>query len=215
MVCIKVGIFSTVTSALVGYGFATFNFPGKKILLGLMLVAFILPQVLMVSIFKIYNDLGIMGTEYSLLVPAIFGQGINQSVFILIFYQFFNTFPKVLSESAEIDGASPLQVFYKIALPSAVPSIIIVFLFSFVWYWNETFVTALYTRSSPTIPLRIQNFQNSYLSLFPPGTPGNELNEAITLAGHILGILPLLILYFIMQRHFTESIDRTGIAGGE
>ena len=74
-----------------------------------MLVAFILPpQVLMVSIFKIYNDLG-MGTEYSLLVPVIFGQGINQSVFILIFYQFFNTFPKVLSESAEIDGASPLQ----------------------------------------------------------------------------------------------------------
>ncbi len=213
---LKLAFFSTVTSALVGYGFATFNFPGKKILLGLMLVAFILPpQVLMVSIFKIYNDLGIMGTEYSLLVPAIFGQGINQSVFILIFYQFFNTFPKVLSESAEIDGASPLQVFYKIALPSAVPSIIIVFLFSFVWYWNETFVTALYTRSSPTIPLRIQNFQNSYLSLFPPGTPGNELNEAITLAGHILGILPLLILYFIMQRHFTESIDRTGIAGGE
>jgi multiple sugar transport system permease protein len=90
---------------------------------------------------------------------------------------------------------------------------IIVFLFSFVWYWNETFVTGLYTRSTPTIPLRIQQFKASYEAMFPPGTPGSELNEAIKLAGHLIGILPLLILYFVMQKHFTESIDRTGIAG--
>ncbi|HPX71797.1 MAG TPA: carbohydrate ABC transporter permease [Acholeplasmataceae bacterium] len=211
---LKLAIFSTITSALVGYGFATFNIPFKRTLMALMLVGFILPpQVLMVSIVGIYRKLGIMGTEYSMLVPAIFGQGINQSVFILIFYQFFKTFPKVLHESAEIDGATPLQIFYKITLPSAGPSMIIVFLFAFVWYWNETFVTALYTRSTPTIPLRIQQFKASYEAMFPPGTPGSELNEAIKLAGHLIGILPLLILYFVMQKHFTESIDRTGIAG--
>jgi len=211
---LKLAIFSTLTSALVGYGFATFKIPFKRTLMTLMLIGFILPpQVLMVSIVGIYRKLGIMGTEYSMLIPAIFGQGLNQSVFILIFYQFFKTFPKVLQESAEIDGATPLQIFYKITLPSAGPSMIIVFLFSFVWYWNETFVTGLYTRSTPTIPLRIQQFKASYEAMFPPGTPGSELNEAIKLAGHLIGILPLLILYFVMQKHFTESIDRTGIAG--
>ena len=211
---LKLAIFSTLTSALVGYGFATFKIPFKRTLMALMLIGFILPpQVLMVSIVGIYRKLGIMGTEYSMLIPAIFGQGLNQSVFILIFYQFFKTFPKVLQESAEIDGATPLQIFYKITLPSAGPSMIIVFLFSFVWYWNETFVTGLYTRSTPTIPLRIQQFKASYEAMFPPGTPGSELNEAIKLAGHLIGILPLLILYFVMQKHFTESIDRTGIAG--
>ena len=166
---LKLAIFSTITSALVGYGFATFRIPGKRILMGLMLVSFILPpQVLMVSLMGIYRRLGLLGNEFSLLLPAIFGQGINQSVFILIFYQFFKTFPKVLSESAEIDGANQLQIFYKIALPSAVPSIIIVFLFAFVWYWNETFVTALYTNATPTIPLRIQLLFRSLVQQLPP-----------------------------------------------
>ncbi len=211
---LKVSIFATTTSALVGYGFATFNFPFKKILFALMLIAFILPpQVLMVALNGIYLRLGIVGTEYTMLLPAIFGQGLNQSIFILLFYQFFKQTPKVLLEQAEIDGASPFKVFTTIALPSATPSIIIVFLFSFVWYWNETFMTGLYTQTLPTIPLKISRFVASYETLFPPGTAGNELNEAIKLAGQMLGILPLLILYFVLQKHFTESIDRTGIAG--
>lgn len=211
---LKVSLFATATSALVGYGFATFNFPLKKILFALMLISFILPpQVLMVALNGIYLRLGIVGTEYTMLLPAIFGQGINQSIFILLFYQFFKQTPKVLLEQAEIDGASPFKVFKSIALPSAIPSIIIVFLFSFVWYWNETFTTGLYTQTLPTIPLKISRFVSSYEALFPPGTAGNELNEAIKLAGQMLGILPLLIIYFILQKHFTESIDRSGIAG--
>lgn len=211
---LKVSLFATATSALVGYGFATFNFPFKRILFALMLIAFILPpQVLMVALNGIYLKLGIVGTEYTMLLPAIFGQGLNQSIFILLFYQFFRQTPKVLLEQAEIDGASPFKVFTSIALPSATPSIIIVFLFSFVWYWNETFMTGLYTQTLPTIPLKISRFVSSYESLFPPGTAGNELNEAIKLAGQMLGILPLLILYFLLQKQFTESIDRTGIVG--
>lgn len=211
---LKLAIFSTITAALVGYGFATFKFPFKRILLALMLIAFVLPpQVLMVSIMDINRKLGIASSEYAMLIPAILGQGINQSIFILLFYQFFKQIPQVLRESAEIDGASQFKIFYKIALPSALPSIIIVFLFAFVWYWNETFVTSLYTQAVPTIPLKISRFVQSYQTLYPPGTPGNELNEAIKLAGHMLGILPLLLLYFFMQRHFVESVDRSGIAG--
>ena len=116
-------------------------------------------------------------------------------------------------ESAEIDGASQTRIFLKIAIPLAIPSFIIVFLFSFVWYWNETFVTALYVGGQVTLPLKLQAFRASYNTLFPPGSPGSELNEAILLAGNMITILLLLVLYFIAQRYFTESIDRTGITG--
>ncbi len=211
---LQVSISATISSALIGYGFAKFNFPLKKILFAFMLATFILPsQVTMVANMLIFRNLGIMSSESSMVLPAIFGQGVNAAIYILIFYQFFKTIPGVLMESAEIDGASPIKVFYKIALPLAIPSFLIVFLFSFVWYWNETFITGLYVGDQVTLPLKLQAFRASYESLFPPGSFGSELNEAIMLAGNMITILPLLLLYFFAQRFFTESIDRTGITG--
>jgi multiple sugar transport system permease protein len=211
---LRVSLSATISSALIGYGFATFNFPLKKLLFALMLATFILPsQVTMVANMLIFRNLGIMSTEQSMILPAIFGQGYNAAIYILIFYQFFKTIPTVLRESAEIDGASPFKVFYKIALPLAIPSLLIVFLFSFVWYWNETFMTGLYVGNPITLPLKLQSFRASYETLFPTGSFGSELNEAIMLAGNMMTILPLLILYFLAQRFFTESIDRTGITG--
>jgi multiple sugar transport system permease protein len=211
---LKVSILATGSSALIGYGFAKFNFPFKRILFALMLATFILPpQVTMVSNMIIFRDLGIMSSQGSMTYPAFLGQGLNQSIFILIFYQFFKTIPHVLMESAEIDGASHIKIFLRIALPSAIPSIVIVFLFSMVWYWNETFMTALYVGETVTLPLKLDQFVASYELLYPPGTLGAELNEAIRLAGNMLSILPLMVLYFIGQRQFTESIDRTGITG--
>jgi len=211
---LKVSIGATVAASIIGYGFARFKFPGKKILFGIMLATFILPsQVTMVANMIIYKRLDIMSTEWTMLLPAITGQGINAAIFILIFYQFYKTIPTVLMESAEVDGASQFRIFRTIALPLALPSFLIVFLFSFVWYWNETFITALYVGGAVTLPLKLQAFRASYELLFPPGTAGAELNEAIMMAGNMVTILPLLVLYFVAQRYFTESIDRTGITG--
>jgi len=211
---LKVSAAATISSCIIGYGFARFKFPGKKILFGLMLATFILPsQVTMVANMIIYKRLDIMSSEWTMLLPAMTGQGLNAAIFILIFYQFYKTIPTILMESAEVDGASQFRVFRTIALPLALPSFLIVFLFSFVWYWNETFVTALYVGNAVTLPLKLQVFRASYELLFPPGTAGSELNEAIMMAGNMVTILPLLVLYFVAQRYFTESIDRTGITG--
>ncbi|HEY8395778.1 MAG TPA: carbohydrate ABC transporter permease [Bacilli bacterium] len=211
---IKVSVLTTFTSALVGYGFARFRFPLKKLFFILMLVTFILPpQVTMVSVILIFRKLGMMSSEATILLPAFLGQGFNSAIYILIFYQFFRTIPRVLDESAQLDGAGPFRVFRSISLPLARPAIIIVFLFSFVWTWNETFVTGLYAGGQITLPLKLQAFAESYATIFPPGTPGAELNEAIKLAGNVLTVLPLLVIYFIFQKWFTESIDRTGITG--
>ncbi len=211
---LKVSGAATISSCIIGYGFARFKFAGKNILFAIMLATFILPsQVTMVANMIIYQRLDIMSTEWTMLLPAITGQGINAAIFILIFYQFYRTIPTILMESAEVDGASQFRIFRSIALPLALPSFLIVFLFSFVWYWNETFITALYVGGQVTLPLKLQAFRASYELLFPAGTPGAELNEAIMLAGNMVTILPLLVLYFAAQRYFTESIDRTGITG--
>jgi multiple sugar transport system permease protein len=211
---LKVSISVTISSAIIGYGFAKFDFPLKKLFFVLMLATFILPsQVTMVANMLVFRNLGLMTSQRAMIIPAIFGQGINAAIYILIFYQFFKTIPGVLMESAEVDGASQFRIFSRIAIPLAIPSFIIVFLFSFVWYWNETFITALYVGGQVTLPLKLMAFRSSYITLFPPGSPGSELNEAILLAGNMLTILPLLVLYFIAQRYFVESIDRTGITG--
>ncbi|MEF3693282.1 MAG: carbohydrate ABC transporter permease [Acholeplasmataceae bacterium] len=211
---LKVSISVTLSSAIIGYGFSRFRFPLKNVLFVLMLATFILPsQVTMVANMVIFKNLGLMSTQNAMIYPAILGQGVNAAIYILIFYQFFKTIPSVLMESAEVDGASQFRIFTHIAVPLAVPSFLIVFLFSFVWYWNETFITSLYVGSRITLPLKLQAFRATYETLFPPGSFGSELNEAIMLAGNMLTILPLLVLYFVAQRYFVESIDRTGITG--
>jgi multiple sugar transport system permease protein len=211
---LRVSVAATLSSALIGYGFARFDFPFKKLFFAIMLATFILPQqVTMVANMLIYRELNIISSESAMLYPALTGQGINAAIYILIFYTFYKTIPGILIESAEVDGAGQLRIFRSIILPLAIPSFVIVFLFSFVWYWNESFITGLYVGDKITLPLWLQAFRSSYESIFPPGTPGAELNEAILLAGNMLTILPLLLLYFFSQKLFTQSIDRTGITG--
>jgi multiple sugar transport system permease protein len=209
-------ISATISSALIGYGFARFDFPFKKILFVLMIMTFIVPpQITMLPMFRMYSNYDLLGSIRAFLYPAILGQGLNGAIFILIFYQFFRMVPKALIESAELDGATPLQIFRKIILPLAIPSIIIVFLFSFVWYYNETYLSGLYLRGSDmlTLPLRVEQYITNFTSIYPEGSRARELMQAVKLAGNVLTLLPLLVLYFFTQRYFVESIDKTGITG--
>ncbi len=209
-------ISATVSSALIGYGFARFDFPFKKILFVLMIMTFIVPpQITMLPMFRMYSQYDLLGSIKAFLYPAILGQGLNGAIFILIFYQFFRMIPKSLIESAELDGATPLKIFTKIIVPLAVPSIIIVFLFSFVWYYNETYLSGLYLRGSSllTLPLRVEQYITNFTSIYPEGSRARELMQAVKLAGNVLTLLPLLVLYFFTQRYFVESIDKTGITG--
>lgn len=204
----------------VGYGFARFEFKGKKILMALLIFSYILPsQVTMIPTYVLYNDTGILGTIWAFVLPAVFGNGLNAPIFILIFYQFFKQVPKVLIEAAQIDGAGYLKSFIKIAVPSAAPAILTVFLFSFVWYWNESYLTELYVQGLSTksiwvnLVVQLKNFDASFNTLATTGDTATSLNESVRMAATALSILPLLIMYFFLQKHFVESIDRTGITG--
>ena len=138
---------NVIVCMIVGYGFARYEFRGKTLMMGLLIFSYILPsQVTMIPTYVLYNNMGILGTLWTFILPALFGNGLNAPIFILIFYQFFKQVPKVLMEAAAIDGAGHFKRFFSIAVPSAVPAIVTVVLFSFVWYWNESYLTELYVQ---------------------------------------------------------------------
>jgi multiple sugar transport system permease protein len=219
----------TVVCGITGYGLARYKFPGKKLIISLILITFIIPPyVLMVSKYTMFSDYKMIGTLKPLIYPALLGQGTKSAIFILIFMQFFKQTPLSLDEAARVDGASELGIFFKIAIPLAVPAFIISFLFSFVWYWNDTYFTALYmglTSSTSTTVIRtmlieLQNFDISYtqhvkmVSGWGASTMGESVaNEAIKMAATVITIAPLLVIYFCLQKYFVEGIDRTGITG--
>ncbi|MFV0341501.1 MAG: carbohydrate ABC transporter permease [Anaerocolumna sp.] len=219
----------TFVCGLTGYGLARYDFPFKKLLLALLLITFIVPPyVLMVPKYTMFSDYKMIGTLKTLVYPALLGQGTKSAIFVLIFMQFFKQTPKSLDEAAKVDGASDFRIFFGIAVPLAVPAFIISFLFSFVWYWNDTYFTALYmgitsatdTTVVRTMLLELQNFEASYkqhiqaVSGWGASVMGESVaNEAIKMAATVITISPLLIMYFCLQRYFVEGIDRTGITG--
>ena len=205
---------------IVGYGFARYDFKGKKILMGVLIFSYILPsQVTMIPTYVLFNKIGIQGTLLTFILPALFGNGLNAPIFILIFYQFFRQIPKVLMEAASIDGAGHFKAFFKIAIPSAVPAIVTVVLFSFVWYWNESYLTELYVQGLATksnwvnLVVQLKNFDSSFETKASVGDTATSLNESVRMAATTLSILPLLIMYLFLQKQFVESIDRAGITG--
>lgn len=211
---------NVVLCMLVGYGFARYEFKGKKFFMGLLIFSYILPsQVTMIPTYVLYNNVGIRGTLWAFVLPALFGNGLNAPIFILIFYQFFKQVPKVLMEAAAIDGAGHLRAFVRIAIPSAAPAIITVVLFSFVWYWNESYLTEMYVQGLSTksmwtnLVIQLKNFDAAFNTKAQVGDTATSLNESVRMAATSLSILPLLIMYFVLQRYFIESIDRTGITG--
>ena len=206
---------------MVGYGFATFNFKGKTIMMGVLLLSYILPsQVTMIPTYVLYNNLKIVGSPLAFVLPAILGNGLNAPIFILIFYQFFRQVPRVLLEAAKIDGAGHIESFIKVGIPSAGPAILTVFLFSFVWYWNESYLTEMYVRGLSNsgiwtnLVIQLKNFETNFNTMSSTsGDMGVNLSESVRMAAVSLSIIPLMLMYLVLQKHFVESIDRSGITG--
>lgn len=214
-------ICNMVSCSIVGYGLARFDFPLKKVALGLIIFTFILPsQATMISTYVLYSNMGILETLWAFVLPALLAQGLNAPIFILIFWQFFRQVPKVLIEAAQIDGAGYFKSFFRISLPSAAPAFITVALFSFVWYWNEAYLTEMYVGGVMTssgwtsLVIQLDNFATNFADYQQTtASVAANINESINMAGTFLSALPLMLMYFVLQRYFVESIDRTGITG--
>lgn len=217
LVSVVPSVLQMIVASVVGYGFARYEFKGKKLLLVLVMSTFVIPpQVTVIPRYILFNQLGLLGSLAAYAVPAGLGQGINSAIFILIFYQTYRTIPVSLIEAARLDGAGEFKIFTKIAVPIGTSAFIISFLFSLVWYWNETYLASIYFGGTlTTLPLELQRFVAAYNNMFPGGGADglSGINEAIELAATLLSIIPLLIIYFVSQKWFVESVDRSGITG--
>ena len=199
---------TTLSSALVAYGFARTEFRGRGALFALMLATMMVPfPVTMVSMFAIFRWLGEhglgqwLGTFKPLWVPAWFGSAF--SIFLL--RQFFRTVPTELSEAARIDGCSEFGIFFRLVLPLSRPALAVVALFTFMAVWNDFLGPLVYLQSQEqyTLALGLQAFQSQH-----GGTEWHYL-----MAASVLILSPVIVLFFIAQRTFIEGIATTGMKG--
>ena len=209
-------IAQTFVSATTGFALSRYTFRGRNFWFVMLIMAFILPvplltvpRIMMFSTVESILGFKLINTVVPQFLLALLGQGTYSTMWVLIFYNFFNMIPKSLDEAAMIDGAGSLKVFYHVAIRLSISTILVVFLFSFVFNWNETYTTNILTGDAlELLPGR--------LSLFDNGSTSNavsELNEAIKMAATLIAIAPLLVLYACVQRQFIEGIENTGITG--
>jgi multiple sugar transport system permease protein len=226
-------VLQTISCAIVGYGFARFRFPGRDKLFMLVLFAMIVPpHAIIIQLFILFRNLpnplassvllaryppflggsgNWLDTYLPFYVPAAIGMGLRGALFVFIFRQFFKGMPWELEDAALIDGAGPFRLFLSVMLPPAQPAILVVFLFSFVWHWNDSLEPAIYL-STPAKYLMMQRLAVVEQAITDPRYRA-LWGTGMIMSAAMLVILPLLLLYVFAQRHFVESIERTGLIG--
>jgi len=212
--------------SMVGYGFARFQFPFKKLLFGCVVLMITIPMhTIMLPIYVTFKSFdpfgivtaikgspGIMGTVVPMYLMTILGCGVRSGLYIYIFNQFFRGLPKEIEEAALVDGAGIWYTYFRIMLVNAKPAVITVAVFSLVWQFNDTFYSKLFLVSEDVV------ISKKVSSL--AGVLANQdkilnvtIQQQYTNAGILLVILPVLLLYLILQRRFIEGVERSGIVG--
>ena len=214
-----------ISCAITGYGFARFEFRGKKLFFVIVIMMILVPtQVISLPLYTLFRYFGIKGlfsvnlidSRLTMYLPAMTANGIRAGLMIFIFRQFFKGLPRELEDAAYIDGCGPFRTFVSVIAPNAAPAFLTVFLFSVVWYWNDYYVSNTFFTNTKTIALMLTNLDNELkIRLFNDPTVQISPREQIVWkeAGCLLSIAPVLLMYVFMQKHFTEGIERSGIVG--
>lgn len=194
---------TVVSSAVVAYGFARFQFKGKNILFAAMLLSMMLPaQVLMIPQYLWYQKLGWVGSYLPLIVPYFFA---IQGFFVYLMTNFINGIPKELDEAAKIDGCSYPQIFLRVILPLITPALVTGAIFSFMWRWDDFLSALLYVNKSSMYPVSLA------LKLFCD--PGSSSDYGAMFAMASLSILPSVLIFIFFQKHLVEGISTSGLKG--
>lgn len=192
-----------LSSAFVAYSFARCRFKGKKFLFAAMLVSMMLPaQILMIPQYLWYQKLGWIGTYLPLIVPYCFA---IQGFFVYLMMNFINGIPAELDEAAKIDGCSYYSIFFRIILPLMTPALVTAGIFSFIWRWEDFLSPLLYVNKSEKYPVSLA------LKLFCD--PASTSDYGAMFAMSILSILPLLVIFVLLQKYLVEGIASSGIKG--
>jgi multiple sugar transport system permease protein len=195
---------TTLTSSMAAYAFARMRFRGKGPVFAVLMATMLIPvQVTLIPTFVMMRWLGWIDTHAALIVPNILGSAFN--VFLL--RQFFRTIPQDLIDSAKIDGAGYLRIYWSICMPLAKPALATVAVFNFLWSWNDLLGPLIFLNSQTKMTLT----QGLTLLAGKPGTATSQWG--ILMAGGLITIVPMLIVYFVAQRNFVEGLARSGLKG--
>lgn len=194
-----------VSNTLIAYPFARMNFPGKEFLFRLVILTMLMPYVvLLIPQFLLFNTLGWYGTYLPLWVPSFFGS----AFFIFITRQYMRSFPKDLDDAARIDGANRFGIYWRIILPLSKPVITVMVVFTFLDVWNDFQGPLIYLNDSSKFTLAIAlNFFRQ--SRFAAGV--NTTN--LLMAASLISTIPVLILYFSLQKQLIGGIASLGLKG--
>lgn len=228
-----VAVLQLMSCLVTAYGFARFRFPGRKLLFGCVLFTMIVPpQIIMLPMFMFYRffdplgfasavtggSVNLIDTVWPYIIQAVTCTGFKNGLYIYMLRQFFKGMPRELDEAAFVDGCGKFRTFVQIMLPSAVPMMITVFLFGFVWQWTDNFYASLYLPTTKVMATSLGSLAATVYSQYE--SFGGSMNfispgfaSMMNNTGVIITVVPLILLYLICQRHFIEGIERSGIVG--
>lgn len=193
---------TVITCPLVAYGLSRLEWKGRDFLFFLTISVMMIPhEVTMIPQFIMYSRLGMVGTYLPLYLSAFFG---GRPFMIFLLRQFFMNLPRDLEDAARIDGASELSIYARIILPLVVPGILTVSLFRFMNSWNDFIGPLLYINENDkfTLTIGLQMFTTQY-----------KTDWSLLMATSLLISLPVIVIYFVVQKRFIEGITFSGIKG--
>ncbi len=199
-VAIATTIGQVLISAMAGYAFARFDFKYKEILFFLIIVSMMIPpQVNIIPLFFLMKQFHWIDTYWALIVPGLFG---GFGVFMM--RQWFKSMPLDMEASAKIDGCNTFEVFYKIALPLAVPALATLAIFTFITTWNSFMWPLIVTNSDAmrTLPIGLANFKGSFREITDWG--------ALT-AYSVICSIPVIAVFLAGRKYFINDILGGGI----
>ncbi len=197
-------VFATmISSTLVAYGFARFSFKAKNILFAIMLSTMMLPNaVLIIPRYLLFRDFGWLDSYKPFIIPQLFA---FTAFFNYLMIQFIRGIPRELDESAKIDGLGSFKTLLYVILPLCKSALFSVFIFQFMWTWNDFFNPLIYINSVSNYPVALA------LRMSIDAQAAIEWNKILAMS--FVSILPIVALFFSAQKYFVEGIATTGLKG--
>lgn len=193
-------LLTTLSSALVGYGFARLRAPGKSLLFGLLISTMMVPQIVtLIPTYLLFAQLGMVGTYW----PWVLWGSAGAPYAIFLYRQFFSSFPKELEEAAVIDGAGRIRVFFQIFLPLSRPLMVTAFVLAFNAVWGDFIApNLLLDQSNTTLAVGVgQGYVND------KGFPVPNLLAG----GAVLYLVPVILLFLAAQRSYVRGFVNSGL----
>ncbi|MFS0882357.1 carbohydrate ABC transporter permease [Metabacillus niabensis] len=194
-------VFTLLTASMAAYAFAKINFKGANVLFILFLATMMIPkQVTMIPLYLVMDNLGWLDTHLTLIVPG----ALFNAFAVFLLRQFVMGIPKELEEAAIMDGAGFVRIYWNIILPLIRPALAAIGIFTFMQSWNN-FIDPLIYLNTPenfTVPLLLNSFKGLYTA-----------DWSLMMAGTVISVIPVLVVYIVAQRHIIEGISITGMKG--